>query len=365
MKLNKKELLSGVLAAIMGLGIAYSNDIEAATRNEIASIQVKSDKDFRYWNRNSAAFNQLTEYVKDVTDKNSRNFIPEEDRIAVFDCDGTLMCETAPFYFDWMLCLHRLEDDPGFKPTEEMLELSRGMHESVYNHTASDELDEIKNTKLFPILFAGMTPEAYQDYVARYMNSSYVTGLSNLKTGEAFYLPMAEVVSYLDRNDFTVYIVSGCERDTVRTLVNDIMPIEPNHIIGSDHSYHMMNQDEDVRADLYQYTKGDDLVRGSRLVGVNVKSSKVVLIHREIGKKPVLAFGNSSGDASMFDYTINDNKYKAAACVLLCDDVDRELGNPEKADKMKQTAQKHGWVTVSMRDDFKTIYGDNVKRTEK
>ena len=91
---------------------------------------------------------------------------------------------------------------------------------------------------------------------------------------------------------------------------------------------------------------------------------KVVKIEREIGKKPVLAFGNSSGDSSMFEYTITNNKYKAAAFTLLCDDTAREFGKPSKAEKMKQSAEANGWTAISMRDDFKTIYGDNVKRTK-
>jgi hypothetical protein len=257
-----------------------------------------------------------------------------------------------------------MQNDPTYTPSAEEKKLAQEFATAIANHKVTDEMDELKNNKIFPKIFAGMTPEAYQAYVDKYMKSSNVQGLTNLKTGEAFYLPMAEVVSYLDKHNFTVYVVSGCERDTVRTLVKDIMPIQPNHVIGSDHSYRMEKQPENVRADFYQYTPGDKLVRGDKLVGINVKSNKVVLIHREIGKKPVLAFGNSSGDASMFDYTITDNKYKAAAFTLLCDDTERELGNKAKADKMKASAQKHGWTSISMKDDFKTIYGDNVKRSK-
>ncbi|MBR1695430.1 MAG: haloacid dehalogenase-like hydrolase, partial [Selenomonas sp.] len=77
-----------------------------------------------------------------------------------------------------------------------------------------------------------------------------------------------------------------------------------------------------------------------------------------------LAFGNSSGDSSMFNYTITNNKYKALAFSLLCDDTERELGNIKKADKMRASCEKYGWIPVSMRDDFKTIYGDNVTRAK-
>lgn len=359
--MSKKKLLACALAASIAWG--FSMDTQAATRSELAAIQVSSAKDFHYWTANAPAKEQLIAYVKDVTNKKSKNFIPVEDRIAVFDCDGTLLCETAPFYFDWMLYIHRLQNDPTYTPTAEEKARAAQFKEAIAAHKVTDEMDEFKN-QTFPSVFAGMTPEEYKAYVTDYMNKTYVEGLSNLKTGESFYLPMVEVVSYLNKNDFTVYIVSGCERETVRALVKDVMDIAPNHIIGTDHSFRAMKQGKDVRADFHDFQKDDKLVRGDKLEDINVKMEKVVKIEREIGKKPVLAFGNSSGDSSMFEYTITNNKYKAAAFTLLCDDTTREFGKPAKADKMKKSAEANGWTAISMRDDFKTIYGDNVKRTK-
>ena len=109
------------------------------------------------------------------------------------------------------------------------------------------------------------------------------------------------------------------------------------------------------------YRKDDYLVRG-KYQGKNLQMNKVTAIAREIGKQPVLAFGNSRDDASMLNYAIYGNKYKSAAFFVLCDDLQRELGNLEKADKCRRLAAEYGWNVISMRDDFKTIYGDNVKR---
>lgn len=89
--------------------------------------------------------------------------------------------------------------------------------------------------------------------------------------------------------------------------------------------------------------------------------NKVSLIARQIGRQPVLAFGNSGGDTSMLNYTVQKNKYKSAAFVLLCDDLDREFGNLKKAEKMQKRAADNGWISVSMKNEFKTIYGNNVK----
>jgi len=97
---------------------------------------------------------------------------------------------------------------------------------------------------------------------------------------------------------------------------------------------------------------------------VNEKMNKVSSIVREIGIQPVLAFGNSSGDYSMFRYTLKDNPYKAEVFNILCDDTQREYGRPERAERDKKTSAENGWNTISMKNDWKTIYGDNVKKTQ-
>lgn len=92
--------------------------------------------------------------------------------------------------------------------------------------------------------------------------------------------------------------------------------------------------------------------------------NKVSSIVREIGVQPVLAFGNSSGDYSMFRYTLKDNPYQAEVFNVLCDDTQREYGRPERAERDKKTSAENGWNTISMKNDWKTIYGDNVKKTQ-
>jgi len=187
-----------------------------------------------------------------------------------------------------------------------------------------------------------------------------VSGLSNLKRSEAFYLPMVEVISYLKANDFNVYLVSGCDRTTLRVLADGIFPLRPGQIIGTDTNYVASHQNGENGMS-YMYRPDDTLVRGQFLI-TNVKMNKVSAIAKEIGQQPVMAFGNSSGDYSMFKYTQAHNPHKTAVFVLLCDDLDREFGNPAKAASVAKSAADNGWVAVSMKKDFKTIYGDNVKK---
>ena len=168
--------------------------------------------------------------------------------------------------------------------------------------------------------FAGMPVADYQAYVRKFMQTPE-EGLSNLKRGEAFYLPMVEVVSYLTENNFKVYIVSGCDRMALRVLVKGILPIGPERIIGTGVRIVASHQNGKNGLD-YEFRRDDQLVRGKHIFA-DTDMNKVSAIAEEIGKQPVLAFGNSYGDASMLTYTISNNKYKSASFILLCDDVTR------------------------------------------
>ena len=113
----------------------------------------------------------------------------------------------------------------------------------------------------------------------------------------------------------------------------------------------------------YVFAPEDKVVRGEFEVK-NINMNKVSVMAREIGKQPVLAFGNSSGDFSMYNYTATNPNYKTIVFSLLCDDTEREFGKPASAEKMLKNCEKYGWVPVSMRDEWKTIYGDRVQRLD-
>ena len=355
----KKKFLAAVLAGLMTFGSFAISD--AMSREEISTIKVSKSGNFKYWEKNSEVKNKLISYVKDVTNKSSKNFIPVEDRIAVFDMDGTFLCETAPYYFEWMLYLDRALYDNNFTPSQADREYAKNIEDAIRNTGKFPKNVDVDEAKSQESVFAGMTPAEYETYVKNFMQKP-VEGLSNLKWGEALYLPMVEVIKYLQANDFTVYVVSGSDRPTVRILACDLLKIKTNNVIGSDPKIISANQDENDGGN-YVYGKNDYLVRG-HLIEKNLKMNKVSQIAREIGKQPVLGFGNSSGDTSMLNYTVNGNKYKSAAFFVLCDDLERELGNTSKAEKCKTLAEENGWTSISMRDDWKTIYGDNVTRTK-
>ena len=350
-----KKILAALTAGLIAFG--SFGIVDAMPRDQIAQIQVKKAKDFKYWAKDSAAKQKLIEYVTDVTNKKSKNFIPVADRIAVFDVDGTIACETAPFCFDFMMFVYRALDDPNYIASAQDRANGEAVKAAIYNKKMTNDVRR-KHCASNASVFAGMTAEEFAAYARNYLNTP-VEGFDNLKVGEAFYLPMIEVISYLKANDFKIYLVSGADRDYMRTSA-EIFPVDG--MIGTDYKHVATNQGE---IDGMDYTlKPDDKVVRGEFVSKDINMNKVSNMAREIGKKPVLAFGNSTGDSSMINFSMRDNKYRTAAFFVICDDLKREFGNVDKANKCIALAEKNGWIKISMRDDFKTIYGDNVKRVD-
>ena len=313
------------------------------------------------WNDGAPAKKALIEYVAAVTDRRSPDFVPAKDRIAVFDLDGTLLCETAPTYFFWQLFEHRVLDDKNFTPDENQRTSAMDARAKGVCPGLTDD-----RGRMVSAAYRGMTPEMFDEYVHAFMEEPQ-PGFSGMKRGEAFYRPMVEVVEFLVQNDFTVYVISGSNRLVVRALVKRSLPLPPRQMIGSDSEFAASGQGEAHPLD-YTFSKGDKAILSGRFQKQCIQMNKVSAIVREIGNKPLLAFGNSMTDASMCNYVISDppggGRRAPLAFMLLCDDTTREYGNPEKAEKMRKACAENNWIPVSMRDDWKTIYGDNVSKTQ-
>ncbi len=353
----KKKFLSAILAGIFTFGSFGMT--QAATREEVAAVKVVTAGDFKYWNDDSPTKKKIVEFVEDVTNPASKNFIPEEDRIATFDMDGTFYCETAPLYFQETMFLYRATEDKNYRPTKEMADFAKKIKPKIYDKTG---ITPEENAQLFKYLtkaYEGMTPEEYRAYVRNFMQTNEA-GFKNLKRGEAFYLPMVEIISYLSNNGFAVYIDSACGVDTTRELIGNIFPIRYDRILGSDFRYTSTGMGKDDPKNHFYDRKTEKIIISGEPINDNAKTRKIFSILNQIGKKPVLAFGNSGGDSGMLEYTLQDNKYRSESFFVICDDVERERGNLTRAAKDKALAESRGWNPVSMHDEFKTIYGDNV-----
>lgn len=334
------------------------------TREFLSQIRVDKGGKFQYWNQDSQALKELKAFVATVTDPGCKGYVPPQDRIATFDVDGTLLCETAPFYFNWMLFFHRYLHDSSFTPPEEDRKWAAEAEEYVLANRKNKKEWGLKQQELQAVGFRGMTDVRFSEYVSDFIRNENVVGLSNLKWGTALYWPMIEVVSYLVANDFVVFLCSGVDRDACRILADGIYEIPKYHMIASDVNYVLEDQPdwvEMVTSEDYDYDPEEEVQRGD-FMQLNTAINKIVKMRRELGQRPILSWGNSSGDYPMFHYTNRDNKYPHISFCLLCDDMIRELGNPDKAAKCKAECEKNGWIPVSMRDEWWTIYGPQVKR---
>ena len=162
-------------------------------------------------------------------------------------------------------------------------------------------------------------------------------------------------------------MMGGCaapENDTFtywnEGLIDGVIDIPPRQVIGTDFTIVAIGQGEEMDMH-YNYVEEDRLLMGDTVITKNVKMSKVTQMEQELGQKPVLVFGNSSGDVPMAVHAVEDNPYKTAAFFLLCDDVERERGILDKAASMKKTCDEKGWTTISMANDWTTILSDDVK----
>lgn len=313
------------------------------------------------WTAGAESKEALVSYVEAVTDENSPDYIPVEDRIAVFDMDGTILCETDPYYFDHCLLVYRVLEDPEYKDKASTFEKDVATRlQAKFDGDKNVEVSMIEHGQAVAMAFAGMTIDEFEDYVEMFKNQP-APGYNGMTRGEAFYKPMIQVIDYLQANDFTVYIVSGTDRLIVRGLIKDSVDIPRNQIIGSDELLVATNQGGTDGME-YTFTSQDKLVTGGEFIIKTLDMNKVTAIMTEIGIQPVLSFGNSTGDSAMANFTITNNKYKSLAFMLCCDDLVRENGNTSKADKMRDLCEENNWIPVSMRDDWTTIYGDGVTR---
>ena len=312
-----------------------------------------------FWSEDSPTMQQILSLVSSMTEETSDAYLPEEDRIAVFDFDGTLFGERFPTYFDNCLFLHRVLDDETFQAPADIKEYAQELRTALENGTEEPESPR-STAQMAAECFAGMTVEEYRAYVRAFM-AIPAWGFENMTYGQGYFKPMTALVEYLAGRGFKIFVSSGSERAMVRELMSGTLDkwIPSERVIGSTFSLTATGQG-DTSGRSYSFTPDDEVLMEGNLVTKNQKANKVFSIVDEIGKAPVLVFGNSSGDLSMAEYCL---QHGGSAFMLLCDDLERDYGDLKTADKFKKTCQESGFHTVSMKEEFASIYGDEVKKT--
>ena len=361
----KKKLITFIMAAVLAFsavacGNAENGESKAESVVSDSSSQQSVQADdkttaFEYWTEDSPAMKSIMAFVSEVTDEKSDKFVPAEERTAVFDSDGTLYGELFPTYVDQCLMIHRLAHDDTYKGNEEDTAYCKALEEYLLNGGEKPKAPR-SSGDIIAEAFKGFTVEEYREYVRKFM-SEPVAGFENMTYADGYYKPMVSLVKYLAENGFKVYINSGAEVNMLRELSSDVLGeyIPSYQVIGTRFGITAENRSDDVKARDYTPSEDEKIIFDGTVKFKNLKLNKVVSIINDIGISPLLAFGNSSGDLAMGQYVM---QHGGKAYMLLCDDTDRDHSDTEVAASFKEDCDKMGMETVSMKNEFATIYGD-------
>ena len=351
--------IAAVVAIIICIVLAVLYVRGLTSKETTAANQaVKSEEVLASWTSGSTVKDSLISYVEAVTKEDGEDFIPVEDRIAVFDMDGTLTCETYYTYYDTMMFIEYCLVDHPEKVSDELKQTAADIRPG---YLADENL-----ARTFAKAYAGMTMEEFYDYAVEF-GKKETASFNNMRYIDNFYIPMVELVKYLYENDFTIYVISGTERTTTRAIVAN-SPIAdyvtPNHVIGTDFEVKVAGYENEASNLNFKYEDGDELVLTGGFIQKNLNANKSIYVEREIGQRPVLAFGNSGSDTSMMNYTIDSrNPYPAQAYMIVADDDVREWGKQNWDEKSADYIAK-GYIPVSMKNDFAQIYAEGITRAE-
>ena len=359
------------------LQIIFSTSLIIIFFKIFSSSKKNINYNFKYWNLNSPSLKKIINYVQDVSNKKSKNFIPKQDRIALFDFDGTIYGEKAPLYIEYYMYYDFLKNNPKFLQNEPHKSIYKRLEQSCKAKKLIDFELEYDAIEAEAKIYKGFSIEEHKNFVRKFAEKN-VKCFTNLKFKNLFYLPMIELVEFLQRNDFIIYVVSASDRFLVREYLKYHFNIPEQNVIATDVELmpksELKNFEKTGKINEYlNFEKNDILIRNGNLIKKNVQLSKVRMVAREIGKIPVLSFGNSNSDIPLQNYVFSGKKYKREVYMVVADDIKREYGvdkfdengniDTTKSDEIKKKwkSEKYGYNVISMRDDFKTIYGENIK----
>jgi phosphoglycolate phosphatase-like HAD superfamily hydrolase len=306
------------------------------------------------WN-DGPAKQAILEFVKTTTTQGSPQFVPPEERIATFDQDGTLWVE-HPIYTQVMYCLEKVPalvkakpELANVAPFNTVLELLHGDRAAMEKLTLPD-LEKIAMATL-----TGMSVEEFTAEVKKWLAAAKDPRWKRPYT-ELTYLPMQEVLKYLRANGYKTYIVTGGGQDFVRVYAEQTYGVPPEQVVGT------------ALGTKYDYAKDGKpfLTKEPKLVLNDNDAGKPEGIHLMIGRRPHIAFGNSTGDQQMLEYNKAGDGGRLSLLVLH-DDAEREYaygpaqGLPDSkvgtfTQALYDEAKKNGWIVISMKNDWKMIF---------
>jgi len=308
------------------------------------------------WNEGPAK-QAIVDFVKATTTQGSPQFVPEAERIATFDQDGTLWV-SHPIYSQVMYCLDRVprvvKEKPKLANVEPFKTVMSGNREKIAKLSMDDLL------KIVAATLTGMSVEEFQAEVKAWLSTARDPRWKRPYT-ELTYQPMQEVLKYLRDSGYKTYIVTGGGQDFVRVYSEATYGIPPEQVVGS------------ALGTKFEYDKSGKpfLIKEPKLLLNDNNAGKPEGIHLMIGRTPHAAFGNSTGDEQMLKYTKSGDGARLSMLVLH-DDAKREYaygpaqGLPATkvgtfTQELYDEAKKQGWPVISMKNDWKQIFAFESK----
>jgi phosphoglycolate phosphatase-like HAD superfamily hydrolase len=339
-ELSRRALIAALGGLLLPVTMAYTGFPAHAQTDPLPS-----------WNDTSPK-RAIVEFVTETTKEGSPTFVPPAERIATFDQDGTLWVE-HPMYSQVIYCLDRVPalvaEKPELKDVEPFKTVLTGDREAI----AKLPMTELE--KLLAATLSGMTVDQFQGEVKKWIASAKDPRWKRPYT-ELTYQPMQEVLGYLRANGYKTYIVTGGGQDFVRVYSEATYGIPPEQVVGT------------AGSTTYSYGRDGNpvLTKEPKLLLNDNNAGKPEGIHLMIGRRPVFAAGNSTGDQQMLEYT-EAGEGPRFGMLMLHDDAEREYaygpatGLPDTkvgtfTQELYDEAMNDGWLVVSMKKDWRKIF---------
>jgi phosphoglycolate phosphatase-like HAD superfamily hydrolase len=292
----------------------------------------------------------IVDFVGRITREGSSDFVEPEARVAVFDNDGTLWCE-KPAYIQLDFIVRRLAEkaaaDASLRDQQPYRAATSGdldwFGAAITKHYQGDDSDLKTLAGAVMSLHESMTVDEHAAIVSAFFAEARHPTLGR-PYQNCTYAPMVELLRYLEANGFTCYIVSGGGRDFMRPITSTIYGIPPERVVGSAQGLRFEGRDG----------HGDLLIKPALDI-FDDGPEKPVRIWSRIGRRPILAAGNSNGDDEMLQYSGAPTR-PSLRLLVLHDDADREFDYAAGAERALDHAKTYGWTVVSIKNDWATVF---------
>lgn len=318
---------------------AKATDQQPSSDLSTSSVSSKSADPLPSWTEGTVK-QRLISFVKETCDPSSQFFVPAIDRYASFDNDGTILCE-KPTFFESICARDRAKGmqnkHPEWTGNAGVQEFLNATDDGLASVKASVAMSTYAQTN------AGLTLEQVHEESLKWLNSAKQKRFDVLYK-QLYYQPMIELLNLLRANDFKIYICTGGQTEFVRCYSQDEYGVAPAQVIGSN-----------MEMEFTSRFGRSELEYKPKFLGFNVGPNKPISISQHIGKRPILACGNSDGDLQMLAY-VADSKGPNLSILIHHDDPDREYQYDSGAEKVLEAATQKGWLIVSMKSDFAKMF---------